>query len=91
MGRPFFCRRCEERSDAAIQELELDCFATLAMTKLWAAGLLLIVSCRDQRPPAPSVEQNQQLNDAENMLNDMAVNEEGPADRSAGPSNSTTD
>jgi hypothetical protein len=57
---------------------------------LWAAGLLLLIaSCRDHRPAAPTTEQNQQLNDAEDMLNNLAANEEGPADRSAGPSNST--
>src|SRR4051812_44493509 len=31
--------------------------------------------------------QNEQLNEAEDMLNGMAANEEGPADRSASPSN----
>ena len=45
-------------------------------------------ACRDERPPAPTAEQSAQLNDAEDMLNDMAHNEEGPADRSASPSNS---
>jgi hypothetical protein len=35
----------------------------------------------------PTPEQSAQLNDAENMLNDVAANEEGPADRSASPSN----
>jgi len=29
------------------------------------------------------------LNEAEAMLNDVAANEEGPADRSTGPSNSS--
>jgi hypothetical protein len=48
--------------------------------------LLLIGGCRDQRPPQPTAEQSAQLNEAENMLN-AAANEEGPADRSAGPSN----
>jgi hypothetical protein len=50
---------------------------------------LLLAACHDHAPPAPSAEQSNQLNDAETMLNDMARNEEGPADRSAGPSNST--
>jgi hypothetical protein len=50
--------------------------------------LLLLGSCREQRPPQPTAEQSDQLNDAENMLNAQA-NEEGPADRSAGPSNSS--
>jgi hypothetical protein len=34
------------------------------------------------------VEQAEQLNDAENMLNDVAANEEGP-EQSPGPSNSS--
>ena len=46
-----------------------------------------LVACREQRPPAPATEQNEQLNEAEDMLNAMAQNEEGPADRSASPSN----
>jgi len=49
--------------------------------------LLLATACDRRRPPAPTPEQNQQLNDAEDMLNAMALNEEGPADRPAGPSN----
>ena len=60
------------------------------MTKsLLIALLLLVAACRDERPPQPSAEQSDQLNDAEDMLNSMAQNEEGPADRSAGPSNSS--
>jgi hypothetical protein len=51
------------------------------------ALLALVAACHDRRPPAPNAEQSAQLNDAEDMLNNMAVNEEGPADRSAGPSN----
>ena len=56
------------------------------MTKHMLAAALLLSACHDKRPPAPTAEQNQQLNEAENMLNAMG-NEEGPADRSAGPSN----
>ena len=55
-----------------------------------ALALLLLPlapACRDQRPPAPTAEQANQLNEAEAMLNAMATNEEGPADRSTGPSN----
>ena len=48
-------------------------------------ALFLLGACREQRPPVPTAQQSQQLNEAENMLNAMA-NEEGPADRSAGPS-----
>ncbi len=54
--------------------------------KLFLAALLL-AGCRDQAPPAPSAEQADQLDEAEAMLNDLAANEEGPANRSAGPSN----
>jgi hypothetical protein len=55
----------------------------------FALMLLLPAACRDQRPPAPTAEQANRLDDAEAMLNNLATNEEGPADRSAGPSNST--
>jgi hypothetical protein len=57
--------------------------------KLMAGVLLIIAGCRDERPPTPTAEQSAQLNEAEDMLNDMAHNEEGPADRSASPSNQT--
>jgi hypothetical protein len=59
------------------------------MTRLLLSVLLLLGACRDQRPPGPTAEQAAQLNDAENMLNAEAANEEGPADRSTGPSNSS--
>jgi hypothetical protein len=49
--------------------------------------MLLMAACRDEQPPAPTAQQADQLNDAEDMLNSMAANEEGPAERSAGPSN----
>ncbi len=49
----------------------------------------MLSACRDQAPPAPSAEQSAQLNDAEDMLNDLGANEEGPMDRSTGPSNSS--
>jgi hypothetical protein len=58
------------------------------VTKLLACLLLALSSCRDQQPAAPTAEQSAQLNDAEEMLNE-AANEEGPADRSTSPSNST--
>ena len=57
------------------------------MTKFLLLSLLLVAACKDHRPPAPSTEQSQQLNEAENMLDNMAANEEGPADRSTGPFN----
>ena len=52
----------------------------------------MLTGCRSEAPPAPTSEQTDQLDDAEAMLNelsasdDLAANEEGPADRSAGPS-----
>ena len=61
------------------------------MTKLGLLALaLLLTACqREQRPPAPTAEQSAQLNEAEDMLNDIAANEEGPEDRSSSPSNSS--
>lgn len=45
----------------------------LAMTKLlWMALALTLVGCGEQRPPAPTAEQNEQLNEAEDMLNEEA-------------------
>jgi hypothetical protein len=51
--------------------------------------VLLLCACQKEQPAAPTAEQSAQLNEADNMLNDVAANEEGPADRSAGPSNSS--
>jgi hypothetical protein len=48
---------------------------------------LVLAGCKDQRPPAPTVEQSQELNETENMLDNMSANEEGP-EQSPGPSNS---
>jgi hypothetical protein len=59
------------------------------MTKFLFVAALLVAGCKDQRPPAPTAEQSAQLNEADDMLNDMARNEEGPADRSTSPSNRT--
>ena len=56
------------------------------MRKLLFA-VLLLTACRDDRPPAPSEEQSAKLNEMDAELNAMANNEEGPADRSASPSN----
>jgi len=46
---------------------------------------LLLTACHKDVPPSPTAEQSDQLNDAEDMLNQLAANEEGPANRSAGP------
>jgi hypothetical protein len=37
-------------------------------------ALLLLCGCHRGDPPAPTAEQSRQLNEAENMLNDMAGN-----------------
>ncbi|HKP35006.1 MAG TPA: hypothetical protein VJT70_09545 [Sphingomicrobium sp.] len=57
------------------------------MKKLLASALLLLAACRDDRPPAPTAEESARLNQAEDMLNDMAQNEEGPEANASGPSN----
>ena len=59
----------------------------LDMKKLWISLALTAAACGDDRPPAPTPEQSEQLNDAEAMLNELAK-EEGPEDRSPSPSNS---
>jgi len=59
------------------------------MRQLIFAASLLLAACHKEEPPAPSAEQSAQLNETEAMLNDLAANEEGPADRSTGPSNSS--
>jgi hypothetical protein len=48
--------------------------------------LLLLAACGDDRPPAPTAEEAQQLNEVEDLLNQEAENQEGPEDRSPGPS-----
>ena len=47
---------------------------------------LSLAACHDQRPPAPTAEENRELNEAGAMLNEMAQNEEGPAADAADPS-----
>ena len=56
------------------------------MRTAFLIALLFLAACRDDRPPAPTPEQSDQLNEAENMLNAEAANEKGPEDRSPGPS-----
>jgi hypothetical protein len=67
----------------------MDCFATLAMTKKLILLAMMAAGCDRDRPPAPTAEQSNQLNEAEAMLDDLAAKEESPADRSTGPSNSS--
>jgi hypothetical protein len=50
--------------------------------------LLLLVACHKHEPPAPTAEQSAQLNDAEDMLNAMSNNEEGPEANASSPSKS---
>jgi hypothetical protein len=60
------------------------------MTKLvfQVALLLCVAACHERRPPAPTAEQSDQLNEADEMLNDLA-NEEGPEANASSPSNSS--
>ena len=51
------------------------------------SALLLLAACGDSRPPAPTAEESDQLNEAEELLNAEAAKEKGPEDRSPGPSN----
>ena len=48
--------------------------------------LLLLASCGEDRPPAPTAEESEQLNEVEELLNQEAENQEGPENRSSGPS-----
>ena len=63
----------------------------LLFLALIAAG----AACSDQRPPAPTAAEAARLNDAEAMLDnvaaDPAVTREGPADRSTGPSEQSSE
>ena len=44
------------------------------MRSLILVALLLVTGCQDRRPPAPTAEENQRLDDADRMLNDMSEN-----------------
>ena len=59
------------------------------MTRLPVLTLaLMLVACRDDRPPAPTAEEAARLNEAEAMLNNVDRTQEGPEARAPGPSNS---
>ena len=45
------------------------------MKKVWILVALILAACGEQRPPAPTPEQNDQLNEAEEMLDEEAGNE----------------
>jgi hypothetical protein len=48
--------------------------------------LVFLAACGDDRPPAPTAEESEQLNEVEELLNEEAAKEEGPGNRSPGPS-----
>ena len=57
------------------------------MKKILVA-LLLFTGCdREEKPEAPTPAESARLNEAEDMLDELARNEEGPAPEDAGPSN----
>ena len=53
------------------------------MKRLFLALLLLAACNREERPEAPTPAESERLDDAEAMLNDLAANEEGPANAEA--------
>ena len=55
------------------------------MLRAAALSILLLAACRDDRPPVPTPEESDQLNEAEDLLNAEAANEKGPEQR-PGPS-----
>ena len=54
------------------------------MKKIALGVLLLIGACKETRPPQPTAEQSGQLNEAEDMLNDMAANSTAANETSKG-------
>jgi hypothetical protein len=58
------------------------------MRQFLICATLLLAACHERRPPTPTAEQSQQLNEADSMLNDLA-NEKGPEANASGPSNAS--
>ena len=56
------------------------------MSRTLLATLLLLAGCGDDRPPVPTAEESEQLNQVEELLNQEAAKEKEPEDRSPGPS-----
>ncbi|MGZ2412210.1 hypothetical protein ACUXST_001631 [Sphingomonas sp. F9_3S_D5_B_2] len=50
---------------------------------------LSLAGCRDERPPAPTADESDQLNEMDESLNRLANNAEGPEANAAGPSRSS--
>jgi hypothetical protein len=57
------------------------------MKKIALCCSLLVAGCDRDRPPAPTAAQHERLDEAEDMLNDMAANEEGAAPEDTAPPN----
>ena len=58
------------------------------MKKILLLAILLLASCdREEKPEAPTAAESERLNEAEEMLNDLAK-EEGAAPEGTAPSNS---
>jgi len=51
--------------------------------------LMLLAACDSERPPAPTAEESARLDETDQALDNLAANQEGPADRPAGPSNNS--
>ena len=45
------------------------------MKRIFLTATLLLVACSDSRPPAPTAEESDQLNEAEDLLNEQAESE----------------